>query len=676
MPQEQLVHIMLSEAERRAKASGLSVVAPRKFATCTVDPTCNDVVVGVHMGASSSGIVYALTADPRKMYKSSPKFEETAAFDKSVGAAQLYEEFKRALQECSVGLSTCSILSSSGASHSLFALMEHFFRTLRSQAVDELERILALSVKAAQNVRWVVVVPALWTESTMMSARRAAVKAGLVDSIDSDSLLFVTEPESTCMYLPTSKQPESTSLVCYSGDNELSLSAYRTQRAHPLQFQQMVATVGGDHSTDSINNEFKTFLKELLGEEYRKLADRPHIYAAVVKVFQGKARNFSPANTSGTKVDLVVGIKSLLACAAAYNTKHPLTPLNINSALPHGHITLSRELMLSFFEPSLAIIRDQIRSTIATMPRVDQIVLAGSFGNSAVLIANVKAEFNARVRVIPSGTMTLAHGAVLLGLYLCDSDQASNVQVSQLRLHERGKRPAGGVSFAKFVCCPLGDDVTLVAASKGHLLCLDIGLVRYATHPGACTGAARGGHLHCLTRIHEFHAPETPWDEATTSVCAEHGDLPCLAFALDNGCPHTSDSLVLLAARSGNLEMLRDLVDNRSLYMNEDGSVFGAVFEAVNYTCLLYLLDAGCPFSMYSFGGADMWPIYYQVHQSIVDVDARLLLCLAIALARGWTIADGNFAGYMKFSKTLFPNCILYLMSEGLVGLDWTVSGI
>lgn len=249
-----------------------------------------------------------------------------------------------------------------------------------------------------------------------------------------------------------------------------------------------------------------------------------------------------------------------------------------------------------------------------------------------------------------------------------DIDQADAVQ-------DQAEQISGATSFAKHVCCPLGDDMTLVAASKGHLFCLNTGLGRYATHPEACTGAARGGHLNCLTRIHEFHAPATPWDEATTSACAERGDLPCLTFALDNGCPHATDFLVLLAARSGNLDMLRDLIDNRALYMNEDGSIFGAVFEAANHVCLTYLLDNSCPFSAYTFGGANTWPALYQVHSTIADVDARLLLCLTVALDRGWTITDGNFAGYMKFSRTLFPNCILYLMAEGLVDSDWTMSG-
>lgn len=73
------------------------------------------------------------------------------------------------------------------------------------------------------------------------------------------------------------------------------------------------------------------------------------------------------------------------------------------------------------------------------------------------------------------------------------------------------------------------------AAEEGNLDCL-----RYAHEQGCpwgsdtCAGAAAGGHLSCLQYAHKHGCA---WNSTITWKAAQHGHLECFKYALLNGCP-------------------------------------------------------------------------------------------------------------------------------------------
>nr|QBK86100.1 MAG: ankyrin repeat protein [Marseillevirus LCMAC101] len=65
--------------------------------------------------------------------------------------------------------------------------------------------------------------------------------------------------------------------------------------------------------------------------------------------------------------------------------------------------------------------------------------------------------------------------------------------------------------------------------------------------------AAENGNLKCLRYAHENGCP---WDPDTTCAAAANGELKCLRYAHENGCPWHPDT-TWVAAQNGELKCLR-----------------------------------------------------------------------------------------------------------------------
>ncbi len=147
--------------------------------------------------------------------------------------------------------------------------------------------------------------------------------------------------------------------------------------------------------------------------------------------------------------------------------------------------------------------------------------------------------------------------------------------------------------------CPWDSDTFITIAAKGNLECL-----KYAYENGcpfvvarhllnATAAAAAGGHLECLKYLHYLDI--FLWDSTTTRCAAEGGHLECLKYAREIGCEW--DSLTTeFAARNGHLECLK--------YAHSPGSGEPCPWniETAQYTarnghlqCLKYAHEHGCP---------------------------------------------------------------------------------
>jgi hypothetical protein len=91
--------------------------------------------------------------------------------------------------------------------------------------------------------------------------------------------------------------------------------------------------------------------------------------------------------------------------------------------------------------------------------------------------------------------------------------------------------------------CPWDKETLLIAVHEGHLDCvkyfLDIvehdGKYVYWDYGGyMCYYAAYNGHIDVLQHIHKRGYP---WDDRTTIQASGYGQLECLKYAYENGCP-------------------------------------------------------------------------------------------------------------------------------------------
>ncbi len=133
---------------------------------------------------------------------------------------------------------------------------------------------------------------------------------------------------------------------------------------------------------------------------------------------------------------------------------------------------------------------------------------------------------------------------------------------------------------------------TLVFAKLGNLDCL-----KYAHERGCpwnewvCSFAAENGHFECLKYAHEN---KCPWDEETCINAAKNGNLECLKYAHENGC-EWDEMTCTLAACYGHLDCLK--------YAHGNGCEwsFDAPWSAAQngqLECLKYLHEEGCSWTV------------------------------------------------------------------------------
>lgn len=237
------------------------------------------------------------------------------------------------------------------------------------------------------------------------------------------------------------------------------------------------------------------------------------------------------------------------------------------------------------------------------------------------------------------------------------------------------------LQFAHEHGCSWDENVTLVSARLGHL-----NILRYALQHGcaihkdsineacvldnvdlvtllheydapwgteACDMAAGCGHLEVLQYLHENHCP---WDEATTDWAAFNGELITLEYAIRNGCPWSEDVL-RRAALCGRLDCLQFLAD-QTLYMDVNGSLFGAALRQGHYKCVEYLLDTSYAFMNYVFDDTLDDLLLFAPSGSDEDFYQGMVL----ALERGWQ-PNEQFLAFAR--KKNIQACDDYFASEG-----------
>jgi hypothetical protein len=84
-------------------------------------------------------------------------------------------------------------VSVDGREMPLMVVIQESLRFIAEKAMLKLEEQVGKVVKA--KIRWVLTVPALWSEEHKQFMRRAAMHAGIVDALSSPNLLLCLEPE-------------------------------------------------------------------------------------------------------------------------------------------------------------------------------------------------------------------------------------------------------------------------------------------------------------------------------------------------------------------------------------------------------------------------------------------------------------------------------------------------
>ena len=165
-----------------------------------------------------------------------------------------------------------------------------------------------------QKIRWVLTVPALWTEDQKQFMRRASLQAGIIDELNSTNLLLCLEPEGASIQSREEAEPalrsqmvqNSVCMVLDCGGGTVDITVHKLLCNPEEQFvcDELLPSDGGtDWGSKFVDEAFEKFLAEFFGKE---LTEKYHSDASarlgIMKHFELLKRKFNPGHQERSRL--------------------------------------------------------------------------------------------------------------------------------------------------------------------------------------------------------------------------------------------------------------------------------------------------------------------------------------------------------------------------------------
>lgn len=427
---------------------------------CTQIPqTTLPIVVGIHFGSRRCWVACSYRATPDQMWLGAPSalpdtrasvphsvlvnddgsfefgYAAEARYNEYLEAQKsgqplpghLYSRFTEALRHNPPGAGPLMAVSSAGKQHSLMDIVVKSLLAVKDYSVRRVSANYNHRVAPTKDMQWALAIPDSLNDFAMAFMRKAAFQAGLAATEQSENLMLVSEPEAAAMSVHIGAPEQelitkgSRIAVINCEGSSFHIGINEVQSVAPLQLQAITTPNSGAWGREYVNEEFRKFLRELLGPELYQQTEQPYESYTIFTDFDRVKKLFEPPKDPANirLIDVLDNQQQLVDLAAAYNQRFPDTPVLESSVLRSGFLSMSKALMLSFFEPTLKAVVAGARSALQGVSGVNAIMVIGFCDTHAVLIERLKAEFHMKngLRVIPYDPLAITRGAVYCGLY-------------------------------------------------------------------------------------------------------------------------------------------------------------------------------------------------------------------------------------------------------------------
>ncbi|EGD80214.1 hypothetical protein PTSG_10893 [Salpingoeca rosetta] len=301
---------------------------------------------------------------------------------------------------------------------------------LKDMVLQQIKDRNALNV-SAYEVQWVLTVPAIWEESSKALMRRAAFKAGLIDTETSDRLLLALEPECAALdcheTLAADLLKRGTRYVVVDcGGGTVDTAAFEAMQPKPnVRLEAALPPRGGNWGSTRIDEKFLEFLRELLDNPPCLRANTFAVFDMLTSVWEDRKVNFDVSRLSDPDARLRINLNPVLQemdrppklvdAVARYNRKHPGANLKCFGA---ASLKLTAAHMKTFYDEVLNDIKTHVRELLRDMGRTDYVVLVGGFGGSSFVrdaVREAASESGVQVLIPPRPWASIVMGAVRFG---------------------------------------------------------------------------------------------------------------------------------------------------------------------------------------------------------------------------------------------------------------------
>ncbi|KAL8721397.1 MAG: hypothetical protein Q9225_001912 [Loekoesia sp. 1 TL-2023] len=288
----------------------------------------------------------------------------------------------------------------------LTALREHFEAVFKKN--------LPLSVSSDVPVKYIITVPAMWSEGAAAKTKACAEQAGLGEG---SAMQLISEPEAAAIYALAKIAPYKlgigdTFVICDAGGGTVDLITYKIIALKPiLRIVEVVPGRGDLCGSCFLNRRFASFLRNKLGS-HRSWRES-----------MLEERKRLPQAKRSSNLELQVKCCYMGSKDVDYSIPVPGFPENKTLGVRKAMFRLKGTDLFDIVEPIiqnvLDLVSQQIDATCAVKLVVKAVLMVGGFGRNEYLQKRVQqavADRNIEVWKPPHGWTAVARGALMKGL--------------------------------------------------------------------------------------------------------------------------------------------------------------------------------------------------------------------------------------------------------------------
>nr|XP_022298993.1 heat shock 70 kDa protein 12A-like isoform X1 [Crassostrea virginica] len=286
------------------------------------------------------------------------------------------------------------------------------------------------------DIKWILTVPAIWSDPAKTFMRRAAVEAG----IDTDILTIALESEAAALFvkhLSIDRQldgkggdlfrtfvPGSKYIVVDAGGGTIDITAHEVLNDGTVR--EIIKSNGGNWGGTSVDGEYLDFIKCFLGESVTQSIEQnePQVFFEVCREFETAKRTIKPQS------DMKFNVRIPSQLGEVYANLNPGKDLKskkfvITKSKKHVFISfIGDKLRLApkdaedFFAETVNEITRHLKSLLQEKSGkgIATIILVGGFAESPMLTQAVKSAFPQMRVIIPhEAAWSVLRGAVIFG---------------------------------------------------------------------------------------------------------------------------------------------------------------------------------------------------------------------------------------------------------------------
>ncbi|XP_061165423.1 heat shock 70 kDa protein 12A-like isoform X2 [Saccostrea echinata] len=344
----------------------------------------------------------------------------------------LFGRFKMSLYEQQTVLDSLELVADNGKKMPAIKVFSASIKYLSEQLIKEIIKQVCYTTE--KDVKWVITVPAIWSQPAKSFIRKAAIMAG----IESEMLTIALEPEAAAIclkHLPLEKKklgevgdnyrtfsPGSSYIIVDSGGGTIDITTHEVLEDGSVK--ELFQSSGGDWGGTKVNDRIMQFFEDVLGSLTMSELRQNH-QLDILELERNIETAKRSLSTHRRKMTITIPAEIL----DQYKKIHHADLSSVKSAtlrdgrtiefmFSSGKLRMDHDTSCSFFEESINSICDHLRNMfpMSTGQDIDTIIMVGGFANCSILIRTILIEFPDKHVLVPEeAEWSVLKGAVIFG---------------------------------------------------------------------------------------------------------------------------------------------------------------------------------------------------------------------------------------------------------------------